>query len=340
METLLKRHFWAINLVGLAVIAWLAAGSLNALIGVQLSKASRSDDKPQIAAAAGESTLTKRLRDGRLKEESGAVMSGRSMFEIPEPEVPQEPEEQGEGGTDGEGKEAPPPEPTLEPTSLPIKLLGTMVVAPEAWSSASVEIDKNPQKIVNVGMELLDGKATVYAVRRNYLVLNESGKLTVAPLYPKDAAAGADPANPGAPGTPPNPGANLPGPRPAPPRTSDAGTPDAPGVKRLADGAYQLDRNHVNEKLKDVTQLGTQVRIVPNYHGGKYEGFRMIGMSSGSLFSDIGFANGDVVQAVNGDKIDSPNKALALYEALKNKARLTVLIERDGQPKTLRYTIR
>ncbi|MBI5609312.1 MAG: hypothetical protein HY902_10590 [Deltaproteobacteria bacterium] len=335
METLLKRHFWAINLVGLAIIAWLAAGSLNALIGVQLSKASRSDDKPQIAAAAGESSLSKRLRDGRLKEESGAVMSGRSMFEIPEPEIPQEPEDTGDEGTDGEGKEAPPPEPTLEPTTLPIKLLGTMVVAPEAWSSASVEIDKNPQKIVNVGMELLDGKATVYAVRRNYLVLNESGKLTVAPLYPKEAA-GADPANPGG---PPNPGANLPGPRPQP-RTGDAGEQNVPGVKRLADGAYQLDRNHVNEKLKDVTQLGTQVRIVPNYHGGKYQGFRMIGMGSGSLFADIGFANGDVVQAVNGDKIDSPNKALALYEALKNKARLTVLIERDGQPKTLRYTIR
>ncbi len=338
METLLKRHFWAINLVGLAVIAWLAAGSLNALIGVQLSKASRSDDKPQIAASAGESGLAKRLRDGRLREESGAVMSGRSMFEIAEPEVPQDPEDQGEDGGEGGAKEQAPPEPSLEPTTLPIKLLGTMVVAPETWSSASVEIDKSPQKIVNVGMELLDGKATVYAVRRNYLVLNESGKLTVAPLYPKDATAGADPANPAA------PGANLPGPRPSPPgsppRTSDAHEVTPPGVKRLADGAYQLDRSHVNDKLKDVTQLGTQVRIVPNYHGGKYEGFRMIGMGSGSLFSDIGFANGDVIQAVNGDKIDSPNKALSLYDALKNKARLTVLIERDGQPKTLRYTIR
>ena len=64
------------------------------------------------------------------------------------------------------------------------------------------------------------------------------------------------------------------------------------------------------------------------------------GMGGGSLFSDIGFLNGDIVQAINGERIDSPNKALALYEALKNKARVTVLIERDGQPKTIRYTIR
>jgi general secretion pathway protein C len=89
-----------------------------------------------------------------------------------------------------------------------------------------------------------------------------------------------------------------------------------------------------------VTQLGQQVRIVPNYRNGKYEGFRMIGMGSGSLFSDIGFNNGDIVKSVNGEQIDSPNKALTLYDALKNKARLTVLIEHDGQPKTLRYTIR
>lgn len=335
METLLKRHFWAINLLGLAVVAWLAAGSINALIGVQLSKAARSDDKPQIATAGGESPLAKRLRDGRLRDESGAIMSGRSMFMMPEPEPEPEPEaEPDPGGVDG--AVAPPPEPTLEPTTLPIKLLGTMVVTPDAWSSASVELEKTTQRIVNVGMDLLDGKATVYAVRRNYLVLREGAKLTVAPLYPKDpAAAAGDPANPGA-----TPGGRPAQPAPPPPRTSDAGEPTPPGVKRLADGAYQLDRANVNDKLKDVTQLGTQVRIVPNYRGGKYEGFRMIGMNSGSLFSDIGFTNGDVVQAVNGEKIDSPNKALALYEALKNKARLTVLIERDGQPKTLRFTIR
>ncbi len=334
METLLKRHFWILALLGLAVLAYLAAGSVSALIGVQLAKGSRGDEKPQLAAAGGESGLAKRLRDGRLRDESGAVMAGRSMFLLEEPPPP--PEE----GTDEEpsGSDeaaAPPPDPTYEPTTLPIKLMGTLVVTPDTWSSATIELEKTTQKIVTVGMELLDGKATVVAIRRNYLVLREGDKLTTARMFQNeggDKTAGGE--NPG--GRPPP---AEPRPTPAPARTADA-EPAVQGVKKVGEGTYNLDRSHVNDKLKDVTTLGTQVRVVPNYKGGKYEGFRMIGMGGESLFKDIGFNNGDIVQAINGERIDSPNKALALYEALKNKARVTVLIERDGQPKTLRYTIK
>lgn len=340
METLLKRHFWAINLLALAAIAYFAAGSVNALLGLQLSKANRGEDKTQMVASADESPLTKKLRDGRLREESGAVMAGRRSFWQEEPapvEPPPEEEPEAEKGAGGA-----PPEPSFDPTTLPIKLLGTMVVAPETWSSASMEVERTNQKLVNVGMELLGGQATVYAIRRNYVVLKEGDKLTVALLFPKDGqgVAGGGPPTPGdaqgaLAGRAP-PGAPV---RPQVASAAPAGN-DPPGVKKVGDGVYNLDRSNVNDKLKDITQLGAQVRIVPNYRGGKYEGFRMIGMGSGSLFSDIGFMNGDIVQAINGERIDSPNKALALYEALKNKARVTVLIERDGQPKTVRYTIR
>lgn len=340
METLLKRHFWAINLLALGAIAYFAAGSVNALLGLQLSKANRGEDKTQVVASAEESPLTRKLRDGRLREESGAVMAGRRPFWQEEPAPPEPPPEEQPEEEKGAGDT--PPEPSFDPTTLPIKLLGTMVVTPETWSSASMEVERTNQKLVNVGMELLGGQATVYAIRRNYVVLKEGDKLTVALLFPKDG-------QPVAGGPPPVPGdasgalaGRAPSGMPARPQLA-SGAPagnDPPGVKKVGDGVYNLERGNVNDKLKDVTQLGTQVRIVPNYRGGKYEGFRMIGMGGGSLFSDIGFLNGDIVQAINGERIDSPNKALALYEALKNKARVTVLIERDGQPKTIRYTIR
>ncbi|MSQ82076.1 MAG: hypothetical protein EXR77_04050 [Myxococcales bacterium] len=334
MESLLKRHFWAVILVGLGLLGYLTAGSISALIGVQLAKASRGDDKAQVAAASGESTLAKRLREGRLRSESGAVMAGRSMFLLHEPPPPEEPIEEEKVDEPASGA---PPEPSYEPTTLPIKLMGTLVVSPETWSSASVEVERTSHKIVSVGTELLDGKAKVELIRRNCLVLNEGTKLTKACMYGNEGGgqvAGVE-----------SPGGNRPPPateRPtaAPLAARPAAVETVEGVKKTGEGAYNLDRSHVNDKLKDVTQLGTQVRVVPNYKSGKYEGFRMIGMGGESLFKDIGFINGDIVNAINGERIDSPNKALALYEALKNKARVTVLIERDGQPKTLRYTIK
>lgn len=335
METLIKRHFWVINLLALGVIAWLTAGSVNAGLGVLLAKSGRGDDKVTIAAASGETRVQKRLNEGRLHDTSGAEMFGRSVFWIPEPEEPAEEEkgEEGEEGSDGPGVEEI-LEPTYEPTTLPIKLLGTMVVKPAAFSSGSVEIDKKEQKIVSVGTVLLDGKAEVVLIAREYLVLKEDHKLTIAPLF--TGKEGEAPAQPGQPGQPPPverpQRASIPAPSPQFNKAAE-------GVKKVGEGAYKLDRAHVNDKLKDVTKLGGEVRPVPNYRNGKYDGVKMMGMNDSSLFKEIGFENGDVLESVNGEKMDSPNKALALYEALKNKSRLTVLIERDGIAKTLRYTV-
>ncbi len=341
METLIKRHFWVINLLGLGVIAWLAAGSVNAGIGVLLAKAGRAEDKVNIAAATGDTRVQKRLTDGRLRDESGALIYGRSIFLIEEPPEATDDLEPGDtDGTDGpDGVGADKPlEATYEPTTLPIKLVGTMVVKPAAFSSGSVEIDKKEQKVVSVGTVLLDGKAEVVLIARNYLVLKEDNKLTVALMYTgKEGEAPAVPGQPGQPPTPPQAERPAARPTPVPATTSKAG--DVPGVKKTGAYSYELDRTHVKDKIKDVTKLGSEVRPVPNYRNGKYDGVKMLGMSDSSLFKEIGFENGDILESVNGEKMDSANKSLALYEALKSKSRLTVLIERDGIAKTLRYTI-
>ena len=338
METLIKRHFWVINLLALGVIAWLVAGSVNAAIGVLLAKGGRSDEKVAIAAAAGETRVQKRLTEARLHDTSGAEMQGRSVFWIEEAAAP-EPEPEPDEGPGGEGAAAEQVlEATYEPTTLPIKLIGTMVVKPAAFSSGSVEIDKKEQKVVSVGTVLLDGKAEVVLIARNYLVLKEDHKLTIAPLFTgKEGEAAAVPGQPGQP-TPPTP---TPPPVDRSPRIPTPATSGkaAEGVKKVGEGSYKLDRAHVNDKLKDVTKLGGEVRPVPNYRNGKYDGVKMMGMNDSSLFKEIGFENGDILQSVNGERMDSPNKALALYEALKNKSRLTVLIEREGIAKTLRYTV-
>ena len=140
-----------------------------------------------------------------------------------------------------------------------------------------------------------------------------------------------------APGATANNRAQRPG-GPIAPTTTAAANPQ--GVKKISDTSYQLDRSMINDKLKNLGSLGQQARVVPNYRGGKYDGFRMIGMANSSMFRDIGFENGDIIKVINGNRIDSPNKALALYEALKNKARLTVQVERGGMLKTMRYTVK
>ncbi len=330
-ESLLKRHFWVINLAGLGVIAWLLAGSITGFAGMQLAARAGSDvSLDGLDAAKGDSRLARRLASSRASDSAAGRMDGASPFLIDEPpsEEEEEPEEEEPEEEDAEPDEL---EATYEATSLPIRLLGTMVVTPSEYSSATVEVERKDQKIVTPGFELLSGQARVHAIRRTYLILEESGRLTIARLWPVSGEKKA-----------PAPRVTA-APRPAkrgPSRPRTAKRNVAEGVRKISGTSYQIDRKVINRKLKNLAALGQQARVVPNYHQGKYSGFRMIGMRGTSLFSDIGFKNGDIVKVINGNRIDSPNKALSLYEALKSKSRLTVQIERGGMLKTLRYMIR
>jgi general secretion pathway protein C len=339
METLLRRHFWLFNLLGLAAIAWLSGGVVNGFVGMKLSAlAGAAGADERFAAEEAPSRLGQRLAALRAGEGAGGAMAARSPFLLDEPPPPDEAAEAvEEEPVDEEQPLDGPAEASYEVTKLPLKLLGTMVVSPESFSSATLEVNRKDQKIVTVGIELLDGQARVESIRRTYVVLKETGKLTIAPLWPRaeggeGGAAGAQAAAMPTPGRPPRPGA-----APATPAGTGASTA---GVKRISDTSFQLDRAMLDKKLANLAALGQQTRVVPNYRGGKYDGFRMIGMASSSLFRDIGFENGDIIKVINGNRIDSPNKALALYEALKNKSRLTVQVERGGMLKTMRYIVR
>ena len=50
--------------------------------------------------------------------------------------------------------------------------------------------------------------------------------------------------------------------------------------------------------------------------------------------------NGDVISAINGLEITSPEKALEVYAKLKSASHLSLGLERNGQRITKDYTIR
>jgi general secretion pathway protein C len=329
MENLLKRHFWVVNVVGLSVIAFLLAGSVNGFVGMRLAAVGRSPLNVD-GIEGSESRLAARLRAARSDRGAGGDMSARSPFLIDEPmaalDEPEEPPEDDEIDAEAEV------DASYEVTTLPVKLLGTMVVWPAQYSSATMEVERSDHKIVIQGFELLGGQATVQEIHRTYVVLKESNKLTIAPLWdrPKGSSSGDKTAR-----AAPEPTAKR-----AARRTAKDSAKMANGVRRISDTSYMIERSMIDKKLKNLAKLGSQARVVPNYHSGRYDGFRLIGMGSGSLFRDIGFTNGDIVKVINGNRIDSPNKALALYDALKNKSRLTVQLERGGMLKTMRFIVR
>ena len=113
----------------------------------------------------------------------------------------------------------------------------------------------------------------------------------------------------------------------------------ATGVRQLADNRYEIERTTLDQTLGDLNKIATQARIVPSFENGQANGFKLFSIQPGSLYSSIGIENGDVVQRVNGYEINSPEKALELYQKLKETGHVSIQLKRGGQVITKEYNI-
>jgi general secretion pathway protein C len=339
MSALLKKHFWAVNLAAIAALAWSASATVSTLVGSALFVV---PEAPEVSALA--TSAAGAARDmGRIPGDLGAsdTLSVRHVFDLRPP--PEGDEEDASDEMDGEETELD-SSGKLEESELPIELVGTLVTEESATSMATLSVS-GESKLGWVGTELLDGQATLAAIAPRHIVVREGASLKVIRLWADKGAAGkAGTGGPGRKGA-----ARGAGSRGAAARATAAAkattsskpkkTDFSKGVKKTGPYDYQIDRGMLDEQLADLSKLGSQARVVPNYRNGKYEGFKLVGVRPGSLYRSIGVRSGDVIKSVNGKPIDSPNKALDLFEQLKASSSIQLEIERRGQPKQLNYSI-
>jgi general secretion pathway protein C len=118
-----------------------------------------------------------------------------------------------------------------------------------------------------------------------------------------------------------------------------AGQP-APGVTSTGSGSYVIDQRALNAALDNIGQAMTDARLLPSQKDGKVEGFRASEVKPSGVFAMIGIKNGDVLVRLNDYPMDSPDKALQSFIALKGQNRLKLDVIRDGRPATFTYDIR
>lgn len=114
--------------------------------------------------------------------------------------------------------------------------------------------------------------------------------------------------------------------RPVP--DEDTGVLDGSGT---GDGVETIDRSEVLGYLEDTDKLARQAHIVPSHRDGEPDGFRIHGVRPGSVYDRLGLKNGDVIHGVNGQPIDTPDKALQAYTRVKEAERLELDVSRGGE---------
>lgn len=129
---------------------------------------------------------------------------------------------------------------------------------------------------------------------------------------------------------------------PPPAAPAQPGTPQQGGVAvtNIGGGNFVIDQRALNAALDNPAQAMSDARLLPSQKDGKVEGFRASEVKPNGLFALVGVKNGDVLLRLNDFPMDSPDKALQSFIALKGQSKLKLDLIRDGQPATFNYDIR
>jgi general secretion pathway protein C len=232
-----------------------------------------------------------------------------------------------------------PPVEDLESTELPLRLLGTAASIPAELSWAAVH-DESERRTTIVKVNDPIQKATVERIERRRIVLSESGVL-------RELALDDDSAPAIAPNLASRRGARS-ARRPKAPRRparSDLrSTPseEAPEtLKKLADDRFQVDRDDVDDLMRNPSNLFSQARILPKYTDGEMVGLQINAIKPGSLFEEIGIQSGDVITNLNGISINNPEESAKILSEFSDAETFNVDVTRkDGSTDTLEFDLR
>ena len=82
------------------------------------------------------------------------------------------------------------------------------------------------------------------------------------------------------------------------------------------------------------------MRVQAYFEKGKPAGFLISKVRKDSFVGKIGAQKGDIIRSVNGEKVDSVQKAFKLYNSFKNNKSLDMIITREGKPVTLNFSVK
>lgn len=210
----------------------------------------------------------------------------------------------------------------LPASTLALSLRGT-VADRDPTNGVAVIGDGQNERAYRVGDEIDAGVSLVEVYPDHVVILRDGTRESL--ILPREAA-----------------GASQPGPvfdlsaangaaRKPVTATSAASTDAAPAPytpPQLANGAVDWEKSlaQVRNNPAQFAQLAA-----PVIENGKLVGLRVRGLDPATM-TKLGLEAGDLVTAVNGIAIDSPQRATEILASVQNAASVRVTVQRNGQP--------
>lgn len=208
-------------------------------------------------------------------------------------------------------------------TSLPLNLVGTVVLADELKSIAAIE-DKSANMVFPVRVDdAIDGKIKVTKIEkfRVYFINESTG-------HPEYVEIIDD-----------LPQFNIGVQSPAP-RSGDGNTKGFQGVTQKNDTSFEIERSIIDKSMANMGEVLQQARAVPNFENGMPDGYRLMQIVPGSIYEQLGLKNNDVLCGVNGESLNDPAKAFQLFNEIKSISHLELCVKRNGRKIVMNYDVK
>ncbi|QDK45177.1 general secretion pathway protein GspC [Bdellovibrio sp. ZAP7] len=204
------------------------------------------------------------------------------------------------------------------PSQLPLNLIGTLVHSIPEKSIASIEIRGKNQVISYSPGKEIENMANVVRIERQKVVFRNLNTNRLEFIEIKKEGAKVSFAA-------------------SKPSTTTSGQE----VKKTGDNTFAIKRSDLLKYTNDLSSILMQARAVPNREPGtgNINGFRILDMQPGSIYEQLGIQRMDVIKSVDGNPVDSPAKAMELYQTLKNNPKVVLQVERNGKTENMTYNI-
>ena len=103
---------------------------------------------------------------------------------------------------------------------------------------------------------------------------------------------------------------------------------------------YVIAKDLLDEKLKDISVVLTQAKAIKIQQPDGTLAFKITEIDPGGIFSFLGIQNDDIITSINGKPISDLNEVMALFGKIKNVDQLQLGVRRDGEDTQMDYQMK
>ena len=119
-----------------------------------------------------------------------------------------------------------------------------------------------------------------------------------------------------------------------------SGAPDNPAIISANGNNIAVSKTGLLNEVPNVLSALPKVKISAYYEAEHVAGLKIDGIPKDSVIIAAGIRNKDVVKTVNNQNIDSYQKALQVFQKVKNQPEVKITLLREGKIQNINYLVR